>query len=123
MFLTLALMACGGDVDAPPPPGGTDPTDDTGTPATGLDTGETGSTTDTEPTGETVDTQDTVDTEPTEPAPCAWPGSDPGTLGPETGNQPGDTFTDLPVTAQCGNDLSLWDLAGEYHLPYFTGAW
>ena len=112
MFLSLILLSCGTDSGAIPPssPG---PSDDTATPLASLDTGDSGPKTDTQ---DTQDTQDTTED-------CAWSGGDPGTLGPETGNQPGDTFADLAVTDQCLNTLSLWDLAGEYHLLYFTGAW
>ena len=115
MFMPLLLLACGAD-RAPPSPttATTDDTDDTD------DTGDTGTLLATQDTGDSGSVTDTVDTTP---LPCAWSGSDPGSLGPETGNQPGDTFTDLAVTDQCLNDLDLWTLAGEYHLLYFTGTW
>jgi hypothetical protein len=53
---------------------------------------------------------------------CGWPQNDPGNLV-STGTQEGDVIANLRFIDQCNEELSLWDLAGEYHILYMTAAW
>jgi len=55
-------------------------------------------------------------------AACAWGHNDPGDLVSD-GNAVGDTIANVPLVDQCGEAVSLWDLAGEYHILYQTAAW
>ena len=53
---------------------------------------------------------------------CGWEHNDPGDLE-STGSEVGDTVRNLNLWDQCGEELALWDLAGEYHILYLTAAW
>ena len=53
---------------------------------------------------------------------CGWPSNDPGDLA-SAGSAVGDVIENLTLVDQCGEDLKLWDLAGEYHILFMTAAW
>lgn len=53
---------------------------------------------------------------------CGWPKNDPGSLE-STGAQEGDVIANLVMVDQCGEDVSIWDFYGEYHIIYKTAAW
>src|SRR4030095_11148435 len=53
---------------------------------------------------------------------CGWPHNDPGTLA-STGSDIGDVPEKLTFVDQCGEDVALWDFAGEYHILFMTAAW
>jgi hypothetical protein len=53
---------------------------------------------------------------------CGWKHNDPGTLR-SNGSSVGDTVANVGFVDQCGEDLPLWDLAGEYHILFMTAAW
>jgi len=39
------------------------------------------------------------------------------------GSEIGDTIANVALVDTCGEAVDLWDLAGEYHILYLTGAW
>ncbi len=53
---------------------------------------------------------------------CSWPQNDPGDLV-STGNTAGDVIANLTFVDQCEEELSLWDLTGEYHILWMTAVW
>ncbi len=54
---------------------------------------------------------------------CGWTHNDPGDLESD-GNQVGDTIANFAMQDQCGEEVKLWDLAGdEYYILYMTAAW
>lgn len=53
---------------------------------------------------------------------CGWLRADPGDLQ-STGHAVGDTIANLGFVDQCGEQVELWDFAGEYHVLFMTGAW
>ena len=53
---------------------------------------------------------------------CGWPHNDPGTLV-SNGNDIGDVPENVTLIDQCGEDVALWDFAGEYHILFMTAAW
>lgn len=53
---------------------------------------------------------------------CGWPKSDPGTLE-SSGDEVGDVIANVVMVDQCGDDVSMWDFYGEYHIIYKTAAW
>lgn len=53
---------------------------------------------------------------------CGWEHGDPGDLA-SSGADIGDVMGDLTVHDQCGDEVSLWDLAGAYRLLYMTTEW
>jgi hypothetical protein len=53
---------------------------------------------------------------------CGWRRGDPGDLV-STGNQEGDTVANVTMIDQCGEEVPLWDFAGEYHILFMTAAW
>lgn len=53
---------------------------------------------------------------------CGWPHGDPGDLT-GVGPNEGDTIANLSLVDACGEDVGLWDLAGEYHILFLTAAW
>ena len=56
------------------------------------------------------------------PYACGWIPRDPGNLV-STGANEGDVVENIPLIDQCGDQLPLWDLAGEYHLLFMTTVW
>lgn len=53
---------------------------------------------------------------------CGWPHNDPGTLT-ATGAEDGDTIENLAYWDQCGEEVSMWDFAEEYHILFLTAEW
>lgn len=53
---------------------------------------------------------------------CGWEHGDPGNLQ-STGSAEGDVIANLELTDQCGEQVDLWDFAGEYHILFMTAAW
>ena len=53
---------------------------------------------------------------------CGWQHNDPGTFESE-GADVGDTIDNIELVDQCGEDVDLWDLSGEYHILFQTAAW
>jgi hypothetical protein len=53
---------------------------------------------------------------------CGWGKNDPGDLV-STGAEVGDVIANLTLVDQCKDEISLWDLAGEYHILYMTAVW
>lgn len=53
---------------------------------------------------------------------CGWPKNDPGNLE-STGDEEGDVIANIVMVDQCGEDVSMWDFYGEYHIIYKTAAW
>ena len=53
---------------------------------------------------------------------CGWKRNNPGGLN-STGNSIGDVLDNLVMPDQCGDDVSVWDFHGEYHILYMTAAW
>ena len=53
---------------------------------------------------------------------CGWKRNDPGTLV-STGNEVGDVIANMTLVDQCGEEVELWDFAGEYHILWMTAAW
>ncbi len=53
---------------------------------------------------------------------CGWPHNDPGDLVC-TGSSEGDVITNIALIDQCSEELSLWDLAQEYHILFITASW
>jgi hypothetical protein len=53
---------------------------------------------------------------------CGWPHNDPGNLE-STGSDVGDVIDNLALIDQCGEEVALWDTAGEYHILFMTAAW
>ena len=53
---------------------------------------------------------------------CGWQHNDPGTLE-TTGSEEGDVIQNLQFVDQCEEEVSLWDLSGEWHIIYMTAAW
>jgi hypothetical protein len=56
------------------------------------------------------------------PYACGWIPGDPGNLT-ATGPNVGDVVENIPLLDQCGDELPLWDVAGEYHLLFMTTVW
>ena len=56
------------------------------------------------------------------PYACGWAHNDPGTIQP-TGAAIGDTLYDAELPDQCGENVSIWDFYGKYHVLYMTAAW
>jgi len=53
---------------------------------------------------------------------CGWGRDDPGDLV-ATGASEGDVIENLAMIDQCGDEVDLWDLAGEYHILFLTASW
>ena len=53
---------------------------------------------------------------------CGWAHRDPGTLVSQ-GSANGDTVANLKAIDQCGEEVDLWDFAGQYHILFMTAAW
>lgn len=53
---------------------------------------------------------------------CGWKRNDPGRLA-STGSDIGDLIENVQMTDQCGDNVSIWDFYGEYHILYMTAAW
>lgn len=53
---------------------------------------------------------------------CGWAHNDPGTLV-STGAEVGDTIADMALWDQCGEEVSMWDFAEEYHILFLTAEW
>lgn len=53
---------------------------------------------------------------------CGWSKNDPGSLE-SSGDQVGDVIDNIVMVDQCGDDVSMWDFYGEYHIIYKTAAW
>ena len=53
---------------------------------------------------------------------CGWSKNDPGTLS-STGSSFGDVIDNISMVDQCGENVSIWDFYGEYHVLYMTAAW
>ena len=53
---------------------------------------------------------------------CGWEHADPGTFT-ATGARVGDVIANVDLVDQCGDDVQLWDMAGEYHILWMTAAW
>lgn len=53
---------------------------------------------------------------------CGWPKNDPGSLE-ATGDQVGDLIANIVLVDQCGDNVSMWDFYGAYHIIYKTAAW
>ena len=53
---------------------------------------------------------------------CGWTRNDPGDLE-STGSSEGDVIANLRFIDQCGEEVSLWDFAGEYHILWMTASW
>jgi cytochrome oxidase Cu insertion factor (SCO1/SenC/PrrC family) len=53
---------------------------------------------------------------------CGWTGEDPEDLS-STGNEEGDVVADIDFIDQCGEEPSLYDFAGEWHILYMTAEW
>ena len=53
---------------------------------------------------------------------CGWKHNDPGTFESD-GAEVGDTMANFELVDQCGENVSVWDLAGEYHILFQTAAW
>ncbi len=53
---------------------------------------------------------------------CGWEHSDPGDLD-NVGPEVGDTIGNLRMGDQCGEQVPLWDLAGQYWILFMTAAW
>jgi hypothetical protein len=53
---------------------------------------------------------------------CGWRRGDPGDLV-ATGAAVGDTIDNATLVDQCGDEVPLWDFAGEYHVLFLTAAW
>jgi len=53
---------------------------------------------------------------------CGWEAGDPGDLS-STGAQIGDTIANVSLHDQCGEEVPLWDFAGEWHIAFMTTAW
>jgi hypothetical protein len=53
---------------------------------------------------------------------CGWAQNDPGDLV-STGSEVGDVIANLDLVDQCGDNVQLWDLAGEYHILFMTASW
>ncbi|MCP4872460.1 MAG: hypothetical protein GY898_27520 [Proteobacteria bacterium] len=53
---------------------------------------------------------------------CGWGHNDPGDLESD-GAEIGDVIADGEIVDQCGEDLSVWDLHGEYHILFMTASW
>jgi hypothetical protein len=53
---------------------------------------------------------------------CGWEHNDPGDLS-SAGAGLGDVVDNLVLHDQCGEPVSLWDLAGSYRLLYMTTQW
>jgi hypothetical protein len=53
---------------------------------------------------------------------CGWKHNDPGDLSSD-GADTGDTIANVDLVDQCGEDVPIWDLAGEYHILFMTAAW
>ncbi len=53
---------------------------------------------------------------------CGWRRGDPGDLV-ATGAAEGDTIENVHMIDQCGEEVPLWDFAGEYHILFLTAAW
>lgn len=53
---------------------------------------------------------------------CGWSKNDPGNLT-STGNSFGDVIDNIAMVDQCGEEVSVWDFHGEYHILYMTAAW
>ncbi len=53
---------------------------------------------------------------------CGWAHNDPGDLESD-GAEIGDVIADIDMVDQCGEDLDVWDLHGEYHILFMTAAW
>jgi hypothetical protein len=53
---------------------------------------------------------------------CGWTHSDPGDLD-GVGSGVGDTLANLRMGDQCGEEVSLWDFAGQYYVLFMTAVW
>jgi len=53
---------------------------------------------------------------------CGWPKNDPGSLE-STGDEVGDLIANIVLVDQCGDNVSMWDFYGAYHIIYKTAAW
>jgi len=53
---------------------------------------------------------------------CGWQRHDPGDLV-SSGAAPGDTIANMTLVDRCGEEVPLWDFAGEYHVLFLTAAW
>jgi hypothetical protein len=53
---------------------------------------------------------------------CGWVRNDPGTIV-GTGTAIGDTMPNFSLVDQCGEMVSMYDFAGEYHILYMTAGY
>ena len=53
---------------------------------------------------------------------CGWRRGDPGTLSSD-GADYGDTIANITLYDQCGDEVPLWDFAGDWHIVFATAAW
>jgi hypothetical protein len=53
---------------------------------------------------------------------CGWTGEDPGDLS-STGTAEGDVVANIDFIDQCGEEPSLHDFAGEWHILFMTAEW
>ncbi len=53
---------------------------------------------------------------------CGWKRGDPGNLT-STGSSVGSVIANISLVDQCGEQVSLWDFYGKYHILWMTAAW
>lgn len=53
---------------------------------------------------------------------CGWKHNDPGNIQ-SNGSSLGSVMKDLVLTDQCGEQVSVHDFTGGYHILYMTAAW
>lgn len=53
---------------------------------------------------------------------CGWDCADPGDLE-SLGSDEGDVIANLGMVDQCGEEVSLWDFAQEWHILWMTAEW
>jgi hypothetical protein len=53
---------------------------------------------------------------------CGWKRNDPDNLVSD-GAEIGDVVSNITLTDQCGEQVSLWDFHGQYIIMYMTAAW
>ncbi|GEM_PF-1312848 len=148
--LLIALTACGSGSDAPPPPTGDGPTETAGTTDSVPGTTDTACDPDADADGDGLSEcdEEALGTDPeladsdgdghddgaetdcgADPLDvderchdCGWHRDDPGDLV-STGSAVGDVIGDMDLVDQCGQDVSLWDFAGTYHVLFMTATW
>lgn len=53
---------------------------------------------------------------------CGWKHNDPGNIT-SNGTSEGSVMPDFTLVDQCGDEVSMYDFAGAYHILYMTAAW